>query len=155
MPPEPVPLVTGISMASTVAGDSGLKVRVGNTTYGDPNKEKFTNPGDVKPYAGGTPGFKAERASSLAREATVLKDVKASYPRELADQGVEGAVVLLVEVTKDGKTAAARIAKSSGNAKLDELALAAIKRFVWKPAEKDGAKVDSTLRYTYRFELYE
>ncbi len=152
-PKEPVPIVTGISMSSTVKGNSGMNVRVGNTTYGDPNKEKFTKPGDVQQYAGGTPDFKPVRQASISVEARVLKDVKAPYPRELADQGVEGVVVLLVDVTTAGITKDARIVKGSGNASLDALALAAVKKFTWKPAEVDGAKVDSRLRYTYRFEL--
>ncbi|MDP2342210.1 MAG: energy transducer TonB [Deltaproteobacteria bacterium] len=155
-PSAPVPIVTGISLSSTVASSSGVSVRVGNTTFGDPNKEKFTKPGDVKPYAEGSPDFKAERASSLSREATVARDFKARYPKELADQGVEGSVVLLIDIASNGKAVSATVARSSGNAQLDALALDAVKeRFVWRPAERDGVRVDSRLRYTYRFELVE
>jgi protein TonB len=154
-PAEPVPVVTGINMNSVVQGNSGMAVRVGNTTYGDPNQEKFVDPSQVKPYAGGQPGFKAAKASSLTQEARVVRDFKAPYPKELADQGVEGSVQLLVEITKDGKVNGARVAKSSGNKSLDALALDAVKKFVFAPAEVDGEKVDSLLRYTYRFELFD
>ncbi len=154
-PKAPVPVVTGISMSSTVKGDSGFQVRVGNTTYGDPNKEKFVDPKEVKPYQGGQPGFKAARASTITREARVVKDYKGPYPRDLSEQGVEGAVVALVEVTKDGGIRNVRLAKSSGNGTLDRLALDYIKRFRFDAAQVDGKPVDSILRYTYRFELYD
>lgn len=155
VPPEPVPIVTGISMSSTVAGDSGMKVRVGNTTFGDPNNEKYVDPKDVKPYAGGSPEFKAARASTITREAKVIKDYKGPYPRDLAEQGVEGAVVLLVDVSKAGAIGSVRVAKSCGNATLDRLAQEYLKRFRFAAAEVNGEAVDSVLRYTYRFELYE
>ncbi|OGQ12292.1 MAG: hypothetical protein A2138_00090 [Deltaproteobacteria bacterium RBG_16_71_12] len=154
-PKEPVPVVTGISMASTVQGSSGFSVRVGNTTFGDPNKEQFVDPKDVKPYAGGSPDFKAARASTITREARVIKDYKGPYPRDLAEQGIEGAAVLLVEIGKTGDIRNVRLAKSCGNATLDKLALEYLRRFRFAPAEVDGEVVDSVLRYTYRFELYD
>lgn len=154
-PTEPIPVVTGISMSSTVQGNSGFQVRVGNTTYGDPNKEKLVDPKDVKPYSGGSPDFKAARQSTLTREARVLKDYKGPYPRDLADQGVEGAVVLLLEITKTGEVRNVRLAKSCGNATLDKLGQEYVKRFKFAPAEIAGEPTDSILRYTYRFELYD
>jgi protein TonB len=152
-PSEPVPIVTGISMNSVVQGSSGPAVRVGNTTFGDPNKEKFTDPNEVKPYAGGEPGFKAARSSSITREARPIKTYKAPYPRELADANIEGTVTLLVEITKAGAVRTVRIVKSCGNAVLDKIAQDALRKFVFDAAEVDGEKVDSLLRYTYRFEL--
>jgi protein TonB len=152
---EPPPVVTGVTLGSTVQGDSGMKVRVGNTTFGDPNKEKFVDPKEVKPYADGNPEFKAARASTITREAKVIKDYKGPYPKDLAEQGVEGAVVLLVEVSKAGAIGSVRIAKSCGNATLDRLAQEYLKRFRFAAAEVNGEAVDSILRYTYRFELYE
>lgn len=153
-PSAPVPVVTGLSMASTVKG-AGMKVRVGNTTFGDPNREPFTPPSDVKPYAGGQPGFKAAKAASLSKEARVVRDHRARYPKELVDQGVEGSVVALVSIDAKGRVVAVSVGKSCGNATLDAIAVEALKLFVFAPAEVDGAAVDSVLRYTYRFELLE
>ncbi|MBI1948701.1 MAG: energy transducer TonB [Deltaproteobacteria bacterium] len=154
-PKEPVPIVTGISMASTVQGNTGFAVRVGNTTFGDPNKEQFVDPKDIKPYAGGSTDFKAARASTITREARVIKDYKGPYPRDLADQGIEGAAVLLIEIAKNGDVRSVRLVKTCGNATLDKLAVEYVKRVRFAPAEVDGAAVDSVLRYTYRFELYD
>lgn len=154
-PQEPVPIVTGISMSSTVQGSGGPTVRVGNTTFGDPNKEKFVDPNAVKPYAGGSTDFKPARTSSLSREARVLKEHRGRYPAELVEQGIEGTAVMMLEIGRDGTVRNARLVKSSGNATLDKLALDYIKKFVFSPAEMDGQKVDSVLRYSYRFEVYE
>ena len=154
-PAAPVPVVTGISMSSTVQGNTGFAVRVGNTTFGDPDKEKFVDPNAVQAYAGGSPDFKAARASQLSKEARVVQDYKGPYPRDLAEQGVEGAVVVLLEISKTGALRSSRLAKGCGNATLDKLAVEYMKRFKFSPAEVEGEKVDSILRYTYRFELYD
>lgn len=154
-PKEPPPVIPGLSLSSTVAANSAMQAPVGNTTYGDPNEGKRVKPEDVKAYAGGSTDFKPVRQAAISVEARVLKDVKAPYPRELADQGIEGVVVLLIDVTKEGVTKDARIVKGSGHATLDQLALSAVKKFTWRPAEVDGQKVDSRLRYTYKFELYD
>ena len=71
---EPPPIVTGISMNSTVKS-SGFNVRVGNTTYGDMNKEDFVDPSKVKGYR-----WEPVRGSKLSRQAKVKKEVKPKYP---------------------------------------------------------------------------
>ena len=153
-PKEPPPVIAGLSLSSTTTANTGFQAPVGNTTMADRDKTRAP-PAAVQPYAGGSKDFVPVRQAAISVEARVLRDVKAPYPRELADQGVEGVVVLLVEVTKDGATRDAKVVKGSGNATLDQLALGAVKKFTWRPAEVDGQKVDSRLRYTYKFELYD
>lgn len=154
-PSEPVPLVTGISMQSTVSNNSGgPKVRVGNTTYGDPNKEKFTKPEDVKAYAGGSEDFKPVRAANLTTSAKVLKAYRPPYPRQLKEEGIEGEVVLRVQVTRDGKTRRVKVVKGV-HPVLDSLSAQALERFVWAPAQADGQAVDSIFTYRFRWELFD
>jgi protein TonB len=153
-PPEPVPIVTGISMSSTVKS-GGPAVPVGNTTYGNPDNEKRVPASDVKPYAGGTPGFKAERASLLTREAVLIDMKKVRYPPELADLNIEGSVTAMLDVDKEGKVVNVRVVKGSGYPSLDALALTALRSARYRPAERDGVKVDSTQRHVFRFELYD
>ena len=83
----------------------------------------------------------------------MLKDYKGPFPRDLAEQGVEGSVVALVEVSKSGEIRDVRLAKSCGNGTLDKLALEYIRRFRLEAAQVNGEPVDSILRYTYKFEL--
>lgn len=149
------PLVTGISMNSTVSSNTGgPKVRVGNTTYGDPSKEKFTKPQDVQAYAGGgEKDWQPVRPSAISSEASVAREKRVPYPKELAAQNIEGVVKLKVEITKEGKTRRSFVVKSSGNPTIDKLAQEAIQGFLWNPAIANDVKVDSTITYTYRFEL--
>ena len=132
-----------------------MNVRVGNTTYGDPNGEKFVEPSQIKPYSGGTPGFKAAKASTISREIEVVCRVKPAYPKDIADQGIEGVVELFLGVDAAGTLVGSRVSRSSGNKTLDALALDGIKKCIFKAGEVDGQKVDSNLRYKFRFELYD
>ncbi len=142
-------------MNSVVQGTNGPTVRVGNTTYGDPNTEKFVDPSQVKAYSGGTPGFKAARSSTITKEVEVNCRNKPAFPKELADQGIEGVTELLLSVSDLGELVAVRVSKSSGNKSLDELSIAGIKKCSFKPGEVGGEKVDSLFRYKFRWELYD
>ncbi len=154
-PSEPVPIVTGLNLNSVVQGNTGgPKVRVGNTTFGDPNSEKFVPPSEVKPYAGGTPGFKAAKASTITKEVSPSCP-KPRFPKELADQGVEGTTELLLQVSQTGQLVSARVARSSGNKTLDQLSLDGVKKCTFKPGEVDGQPVDALFRYKFKWELYD
>jgi TonB family protein len=137
-----------------VKGSGGPAVRVGNTTYGDPNGEKFVKPEDVKGYAGGKPGFKAAKASTLSKEAAPSCKIP-PYPKELADQNIEGVTGLLLEVDSTGTLRSVRVTRSSGSKELDDRALKSMRTdCTFKPAEVDGVAVDSLFRYSFRWELY-
>lgn len=153
-PSEPVPLVTGISMQSTVTNSGGPTVRVGNTTFGDPNKEKFTKPEDVKAYAGGSEQFSPVRAANVSSAAKVVKEYRPRYPRQVKDEGIEGVVILRVQVTRDGKTRKVKVVKGL-HPVLDNLSVQAMKRFVWAPAKVDGRPVDSEITYKMAWELFD
>lgn len=135
-----------------VKSGAGPTVQVGNTTYGDPDKQKPVAPDQVKPYQGGDEGWQPARAAAISREASVRKALRVRYPPRLRDAGIEGAVVLRVGVRKDGKTRSVKVIKGV-HPLLDKLAVQAIKRFLWNPAEVDGQKVDSVINYRYVFEL--
>lgn len=141
-------------MASTV-GVAGMKVRVGNSTFGDPEKEKSVDPTAVKAYSGGPAGFAPERAARIGREIEVICKSKPPYPKELAERGADGVVEMLLDVDKAGVLVHERVGRSSGNSTLDALALQSIRTCTFRPAESDGVKVDARLRYRFRFELYE
>jgi TonB family protein len=153
----PALIVTGISMTSTVES-AAIVARVGNTTLGDANKEARVDRKDMKPYVvrdADAAEKHVPRAPMLTREARVVQDFKGRYPRELAQKGIHGAVVALVNVDKRGEIRDVKVASTSGSAALDSLAIAYIKRFRFAAAEVNGEAVDSTLRYTYRFEAYD
>ncbi|MFH1811899.1 MAG: TonB family protein [Pseudomonadota bacterium] len=147
-PQKPVPIVTGISLGSTVSSGVGMAVRVGNTLYGDVNKEEFVQPGAVQPYV-----YTPVKTYDITEEPEVLKEVKAEMPEEAKRAGVQGTVVLRVEVQKDGAVRKVRVVKGLGYG-LDEAAVAAMKKFTFKPAKINGQPVDYTIsRFYYVFEL--
>jgi protein TonB len=154
-PSEPVPIVTGINLNSVVQGSGGPTVRVGNTTYGDPNSEKFVPPSEVKSYAGGSPGFKAAKTSSITKEADVICRTKPRFPKELADQGIEGVTELLLKIASTGELVEARVSRSSGHKVLDDLSLQGIRSCAFKPGEVNGEAVDTLLRYKFRWEVFD
>jgi TonB family protein len=155
-PTEPVPVVTGISMASTVKGKGGPKFRVGNTTYGDPNKEKFVDPNKVRPYTGGKVPEKFEpvRQANVSTSVKVVSEYKPPYPRQLKEEGVEGTVILRVQVTKSGKTRKAKLVKGI-HPVIDKLSLQAIERFKWRAATVNGEAVDTVITYRMAWELFD
>jgi protein TonB len=154
VPEEPPLLATGISMESTVKGSGGPSFRVGNTTYGDPNKEKFVDPNKLKPYTGGKKGWKPVRAAAISKGAVPIKKVKPKYPDKAYVAGVEGKITMRCQVRKDGTVRNARVIKGLGHG-LDEAALAAVKKWKFSPAIKDGEKVDSEATCIVTFELFD
>lgn len=169
---EPVPIVTGLSLSQVTRGVQGVAVRIGNT-YSPGFERDDVRPEDVRGYAGGVPGGRARvsggtgtgeggggqgwrpvRSGALTREARVKTKYRPPYPKDLVQRDIEGEVILLVEVSKEGRTRRAKVLEGS-NPQLVRLALAAIGRFTWYPAERDGVPVDSRVRHVFRFELYD
>ena len=156
-PPEPAKkpprVVTGISMKSTTKGKSGFKVRVGNTAYGDPDKEEFVRAEDVRAYSGGSRDFKPVRTAQLSRSASVrAKPKKPRYPRQVLEEGIEGRVLLEVEVTRQGTTRKVKVLKRL-HPLLDKLSVRYVKKMKWRPAIQEGKKVDSKVKYSVKWEL--
>ncbi len=152
---KPPVIATGISMNSTVEGNSGFKVRQGNTVYGDVNKENFTDPSKLKGYkTDPSKEFKPVRAAQISKEARVIKEFKVKYPRALLEEGIQGTVVLELQVSKDGRVKGTKLIKGV-HPTLDKLARYAMKKTRFKPAEINGNPVDSILTYRYKWEIIE
>jgi protein TonB len=73
------------------------------------------------------------------------------YPRDAEGRHPEGTVVLRLVVGADGAVAAADVLRSSGHLVLDEAARAAVLRWRFRPALRDGLPVPSALPYSFRF----
>lgn len=96
-PPTPV---TGISADSVVQGGAaGMNVRVGNTTFGDVNKEEFTKPEDVQQIRAKVHFDPAAYRSN----AISMVNKQKRYPRKAKVLGLEGNVLVRVELDRDGK----------------------------------------------------
>jgi protein TonB len=76
-----------------------------------------------------------------------------AYPALSRRFDEEGTVVLQVELDETGGVASARVHKSSGFARLDEAALAAVKTWRCTPAHRNGSPVKATALQPFRFVL--
>lgn len=84
----------------------------------------------------------------------LLEFVPAEYPAEAKAAGLEGTVVLELLVAADGTTTEVKVVTPAGHG-FDEAAVAAAKRFVWKPGRARGQPVAVRITYEYVFALEE
>lgn len=90
--------------------------------------------------------------SEVTRFPKVSKEVKASYPTEAKNAGVDGPVVLDVLIDRTGRVREVKIVSGPGFG-LNESAIEALKKFEFQPAQKGAESVAVKIRYTYRFKL--
>jgi protein TonB len=83
----------------------------------------------------------------------VVRRYHPDYPPGARRDGIEGRVVLTVQVRSDGRVGSVRVSTSSGSALLDSAAISAVKRWSFAPELQDGEKVSTTLNVPFRFEL--
>lgn len=76
-----------------------------------------------------------------------------AYPPLSRRMGEEGKVVLRVELDEQGHVSSARVAATSGFARLDEAALAAVKSWRCNPARRDGQPVRAVALQPFKFVL--
>lgn len=86
----------------------------------------------------------------LTKPPALLEKVEARFPPELLDAGVGGTVVMEIDIGADGKVIEARVVQSAGEA-FDREALAAIRQFVFSPAEVDGQPAPVRIQFSYEF----
>ena len=94
----------------------------------------------------GTLLFQAHPEFSVAPEPPV-------YPRLARKRGIEGEVILHVEIARDGGVAGLRLEQSSGSDLLDQAALSAVQRWQFVPATQNGVAVASYVRVPVNFVL--
>jgi len=105
--------------------------------------------------AAGTAPAGPAHVSRLAdrRIPTLVHRVNPVYPMVAQVEGVQGAVKLLVTVTKEGKVGAVKVARSSGDARLDASAVNAVKQWRYEPAVQDGIAREVNTYATVTFSL--
>lgn len=93
-----------------------------------------------------------ERRPKLTKPPALVKFVEAAYPESEKAAGKSAAVVLQVAIADTGAVADARVVESAGPA-FDEAALAAVRQFVFTPAEIDDHPAPIKILYRYEFVL--
>ena len=74
------------------------------------------------------------------------------YPNDAAMRGEQGDVLVVIHVAASGLAAGVEVAQSSGSASLDEAAVAAVRKWHFRPAMKEGQPVpfDMAIRFDFR-----
>ena len=75
------------------------------------------------------------------------------YPEAARQRGIEGTAFLLVRVGRDGGAKEVSVSRSSGSLLLDEAALAAVRRWRFRPASLGALPVESLVEVPIRFRL--
>lgn len=144
--PEPTaPPVFGVTMESVVEGDSSVSAPIGNTLEIEPPEK----PRAPEPVAG-----KPRRDPPDVVPPRVRRQIVPPYPRAAAEAGIEGKVLLLVEVDEKGRVTNVRVLRGLGHG-LDEAAVEAVRQFTFTPGTVDGRPGPMEIRYTYTFVLDE
>ena len=76
-----------------------------------------------------------------------------AYPAPSRKLGETGVVVLRVELDETGRVAVARVSSSSGHARLDEAALAAVRSWRCTPAQRNSEAVRAVALQPFKFTL--
>ena len=93
----------------------------------------------------------AEELPPLLKSPELVQFVEAPYPDEAFAQGVEGKVLLLLDVDETGKVTNAQVLRPAGHG-FDEAAVAAALQFQFSPAEDANGPVPVQLEFEYGFE---
>ncbi len=158
---EPPPPPMRFDLSNTADNsNTGVSVQVGNQGgvpggveggKGDPkDKGQGSRPEDAE--VGGEAAW-APKSEVFIKDKPLPVNVPVLNCPATKSSGVEGEVVLKVQVTKDGKIRRVKVVKGIGNG-CDKVAVNALRKARFKPAVgTNGQKVDYELRYTYEFRL--
>lgn len=95
----------------------------------------------------------AQASTAATTQARAIVTQAPDYPASARALGIEGLVVLHVQIDENGQAADVRLATPAAHPSLQDAALDSIKGWQFKPALKNGEPVTSTLRIPLRFEL--
>jgi periplasmic protein TonB len=129
-----------------------MAVRVGNTTTAGFDAD--VAPGDLQGFTGDGAGGGGGTRTRADQPPELLRSFQAPYPKHLIAAGIEGRVLLLVEVLPNGRAGKVTLVKGI-HPELDQLAILSLQRFRWRPARRAGVKVATEIPLAFRFTIRE
>ena len=96
------------------------------------------------------PASGSDRPGQLTRAPAVLSRVDAVYPQSAQAEHLEGDVTLQIDISAEGKVTGVTVLKGAGHG-FDEAAVAALKQYIFSPAEIDGEAAAVQIEYTQHF----
>ncbi len=88
----------------------------------------------------------------LTKAPELVTFIEALYPPDAVKTGLSASVKLMITIGADGKVSDCLLAEGAGNG-FDEAAIAAVKQFVFTPAEVDFKPAPVQVEYVYHFAL--
>ncbi len=101
----------------------------------------------------GRPGEPDSDPEPVVRKARCARCPPPEYPRQALARGLEGTVVLSLEILPDGAVGDAYVVSGPGFGILENEALAAVKKWTFYPATEDDQPVSSTKKVQIPFSL--
>jgi TonB family protein len=126
-----------------------MAIPIGETMIGDPALKKGDSDKFIKPQEPVEQKSSIEVISEMPR---LIKEVKPRYPEEARRLGIEGSVVLLLEIDEKGNVVSAKVIKKMGYG-MDEEALKAAYALKFAPAMAGKTPVRAKIKYTFTFIL--
>jgi protein TonB len=117
---------------------------------------RYTVQGPAKGRTGGTGTPGTEHAFGLGGDAAIphyAENAPPGYPSRARRDGMEGTVILSVEVLPDGTAGNLKVKQSSGHSLLDDAAVEAVKAWRFQPATRQSRPVTSRVEIPVRFFL--
>ncbi len=134
------------------SGKSGvaMAIPIGETMIGDPKLKKGNTDKFIKPEE--NTQVTPTPTDAISQMPKVLKEVKPKYPEEARRLGIEGSVVLTLEIDENGNVVSAKVIKKMGYG-MDEEAVMAAYLLKFSPAYAGKTPVRSKIKYTFTFIL--
>jgi protein TonB len=104
-----------------------------------------------KPETGVEPGIDGASALTYETPPEARNHISPEYPSEARVNGIQGKVILQVEVLKTGKVGKIDVKQSVAG--LDEAAVKAVQKVSFSPALSSGKAVDSVVMIPVEFKL--
>lgn len=123
----------------------------------EPEKQPEPSPAAVEPppppaVAPASPS-EPEKPKGPTRPPRLTHRVEPAYPSAAKQLGLEGSALVRALVSASGSVADASLVESSGHQMLDDAALAAVRKWKFSPALKDGVAVEEHVKVRVRFKI--
>lgn len=150
LPPLRVEVVAGDQRQAVRPGSPSVKVELQNGAPGHIAAEAPRTPVPVPDSTPVTNAGESVQMSTDTRQA-LTRPVRPAYPLLARQMKVQGAVILLVDIDKDGSIQALQIL--SGPAILADAAREAVKQWRFKPYLQNGVPIETQAKVTVDFTI--
>lgn len=157
--PEATPRPVQTPLSSSSRESETVATTVTNTAPSSATDERAAHPPSAAPTPVAPPvappaGFQQAVSFPADHRACSEHSVDSYYPALLRDRGIEGVVVLRVQVDERGRAAEVRVQHGSGWRLLDEAAAQVARACPFIPARRGDQTLVSWVEYPVRFALH-